>query len=116
MSEVGRGLLDHVAGEAPVRGQAHIGGYPQRGEVLGSGLLGHGRSLAAGLLDEGDVVLEVDGVSLEHVDPSVLAERMVGLVGPLGPHAVLAGLFILAAVASQVFSGTPACFMKSLSC
>ena len=27
------------------------------------------------------MVLEVDGVSLEHVDPTVLAERMVGPVG-----------------------------------
>ena len=41
----------------------------------------HPNSPAAGLLDEGDVVLEVDGVSLEHVDPAILAERMVGPVG-----------------------------------
>ncbi len=41
----------------------------------------HPNSPAVGLLDSGDVVLEVDGVSLEHVDPTVLAERMVGPVG-----------------------------------
>lgn len=41
----------------------------------------HERSPAAGLLTEGDVVLEVDGHSLEHVDPGVLAARMVGPVG-----------------------------------
>jgi hypothetical protein len=41
----------------------------------------HPNSPAADLLAEGDVVLEVDGVSLEHVDPAVLAERMVGPVG-----------------------------------
>ncbi len=41
----------------------------------------HPNSPAAGLLDEGDVVLEVDGTSLEHVDPTILAERMVGPVG-----------------------------------
>jgi len=41
----------------------------------------HPNSPAAGLLSEGDVVLEVDGTSLEHVDPTILAERMVGPVG-----------------------------------
>jgi di/tricarboxylate transporter len=51
--------------------------------------------LIAGMLPLG-IAMEQTGAA------SFLAERMVGLVGPLGPHAVLAGLFILAAVASQV--------------
>jgi hypothetical protein len=41
----------------------------------------HENSPAAGMLQQGDVVLEVDGMSLEHIDPGVLASRMVGPVG-----------------------------------
>jgi len=48
----------------------------------------HGASPAAGLLDAGDVVLSVDDVSLEHVDPSILAERMVGPVGEVRTYVV----------------------------
>jgi di/tricarboxylate transporter len=43
------------------------------------------------------------GIAMEQTGAAqFLAERMVGLVGGLGPLAVMAGLFILAAVASQV--------------
>jgi hypothetical protein len=41
----------------------------------------HPRSPAAGLLQARDVVLQVGDTSLEHVDPAILAERMVGPVG-----------------------------------
>lgn len=41
----------------------------------------HPGAPAAAHLQPGDVVLAVDGASLEHVDPHVLAERMVGPVG-----------------------------------
>jgi di/tricarboxylate transporter len=51
--------------------------------------------LIAGMLPLG-IAMEQTGAA------SFLAERMVGLVGPMGPLAVLAGLFILAALASQV--------------
>jgi di/tricarboxylate transporter len=51
--------------------------------------------LIAGMLPLG-IAMEQTGAA------SFLAEGMVGLVGPLGPLAVMAGLFILAAVASQV--------------
>lgn len=69
-----------VAAPAPAR-KAALG---VRFEAIGLGAWireVHPKSPAAGLLNEGDVVLEVDGVSLEHVDPTVLAERMVGPVG-----------------------------------
>ena len=43
------------------------------------------------------------GIAMEQTGAAMfLAERMVSLVGGLGPLAVLAGLFILAALASQV--------------
>jgi di/tricarboxylate transporter len=43
------------------------------------------------------------GIAMEQTGAArFLAEGMVGLVGPLGPLAVMAGLFILAALASQV--------------
>jgi di/tricarboxylate transporter len=43
------------------------------------------------------------GIAMEQTGAArFLAEGMVGLVGGLGPLAVLAGLFILAALASQV--------------
>jgi di/tricarboxylate transporter len=43
------------------------------------------------------------GIAMEQTGAArFLAEGMVGLVGPLGPLAVTAGLFILAALASQV--------------
>jgi len=48
----------------------------------------HPRSPAAGLLQAGDAVLQVDDVSLEHVDPAVLAERMVGPVGEVRTYVV----------------------------
>ncbi|HSR32363.1 MAG TPA: SLC13 family permease [Anaerolineae bacterium] len=51
--------------------------------------------LIAGMLPLG-IAMEQTGAA------SFLAEGMVGLVGPLGPLAVMAGLFILAALASQV--------------
>lgn len=41
----------------------------------------HAKSPAAGLVEKGDVVLAVDDLSLEHVDPTILAERMVGPIG-----------------------------------
>lgn len=41
----------------------------------------HPEAPAAAHLQNGDVVLAVDDRSLEHVDPHVLAERMVGPVG-----------------------------------
>jgi di/tricarboxylate transporter len=51
--------------------------------------------LIAGMLPLG-IAMEQTGAA------SFLAEGMVGLVGPLGPLAVMAGLFLLAALASQV--------------
>jgi di/tricarboxylate transporter len=51
--------------------------------------------LIAGMLPLG-IAMEQTGAA------SFLAEGMVGLVGPMGPLAVMAGLFILAALASQV--------------
>ncbi len=51
--------------------------------------------LIAGMLPLG-IAMEQTGAA------NFLAEGMVGLVGPSGPLAVLAGLFILAALASQV--------------
>ena len=51
--------------------------------------------LIAGMLPLG-IAMEQTGAA------SFLAEGMVGLVGGLGPLAVMAGLFLLAAVASQV--------------
>jgi di/tricarboxylate transporter len=43
------------------------------------------------------------GIAMEQTGAArFLAERMVGLVGGLGPLAVMAGLFLLAALASQV--------------
>jgi di/tricarboxylate transporter len=43
------------------------------------------------------------GIAMEQTGAAkLLAEAVVGLVGPLGPLAVTAGLFILAALASQV--------------
>jgi di/tricarboxylate transporter len=43
------------------------------------------------------------GIAMEQTGAArYLAEAVVGLVGPLGPMAVTAGLFILAALASQV--------------
>ena len=51
--------------------------------------------LIAGMLPLG-IAMEQTGAA------NFLAEQVVNLVGPLGPRAVLAGLFILAALASQV--------------
>ncbi|MGD9317066.1 MAG: SLC13 family permease [Anaerolineae bacterium] len=51
--------------------------------------------LIAGMLPLG-IAMEQTGAA------SLLADKMVGLVGGLGPLAVMAGLFILAALASQV--------------
>lgn len=48
----------------------------------------HPRSPAASMLQAGDVVLAVDDVSLEHVDPAILAERMVGPVGEVRTYVV----------------------------
>jgi len=81
---VGSGRGDPPAGVVPAPPPAVKPALGVRFEAIGLGAYVcevHPRSPAAGAVQAGDVVLSVDGVSLEHVDPGVLAERMVGPVG-----------------------------------